>query len=159
MRLSFSAKQAQMKKDIIDDPQIVEALIGGSAGGAKSFSMCQSMMIAATEYPGIHFVLGRKTLKSLRQTTVATLLGKVHPLFGIRESDFKYSQMDNEITYLNGSKITLVDLDFVPSDPDFARFGSLEFDWAFIDEAGEITVQAKDVLRSRPGRGEATSKY
>ncbi len=159
MKLKFSAKQAQMKTDIIDDPQVVEALIGGSAGGAKSFSMCLAMMIAATEYPGIHFVLGRKTLKSLRQTTVATLLSKVHPAFGIRESDFKYSQIDNEITYLNGSKITLVDLDYVPSDPDFARFGSLEFDWAFIDEAGEITVQAKDVLRSRLGRGEATLRY
>lgn len=159
MKLTLTPKQGFLKKYILDDPQVVEALIGGSAGGAKTMSMCIAMMMMATTYPGIHFALGRKTLKSLRQTTVATLLGKVHPMFGIREGDFKYSQIDNEITYLNGSKITLLELDYVPSDPDFARLGSMEFDWGFIDEAGEITVQAKNVLRSRLGRGEATLKY
>lgn len=159
MKLTLTAKQVFLKQKILDDPQVVEALTGGSAGGAKTVSMCIAMMLMATEYPGIHFALGRKTLKSLRQTTIATLLGKVHPMFGIKEGDFRYSQLDNEITYLNGSKITLLELDYIPSDPDFARLGSMEFDWGFIDEAGEITVQAKNVLRSRLGRGEATKQY
>ena len=146
-------------KEIVENPQIVEALIGGSGGGGKSISMCIVIGIYAMKYPGLQVVLGRKTLQALKRSTVATLLGKVHPMLNIMKSDFNYKQQDNVIEYKNGSKITLVALDYEPSDPDFARLGSLEFDWAFIDEAGEITEQAKNVLRSRLGRGIATQKY
>lgn len=159
MRLKFSEKQVELREKILEDPQVVEALIGGSAGGSKTFTMCIGMMIANKKYPGIQFVLGRKTLQALTRSTIATLLGKVHPMFGIGKDDFKYDQKSNIISYSNGTQITLVQLDYEPSDPDFARLGSLEFDWAFIDEAGEITEQAKNVLRSRLGRGIATQKY
>jgi len=159
MKLSLSAKQLEFKEKIIDDPQVVEALIGGSAGGAKTMSMCIAMMLAIAMYPGIQFALGRKTLQGLVRSTVATLLGKAHPMFGITRDDFHYDKKDGIITYKNGSKITLLALDYEPSDPDFTRLGSAEFDWAFVDEAGEIGKQAKDVLRSRLGRGIATQQY
>lgn len=159
MRLSLSAKQAEFKQKIIDDPQVVEACIGGSAGGAKTMSMCIAMMLANAMYPGIQFALGRKTLQGLVRSTVATLLGKAHPMFGIKPDDFHYDKKDCTITYKNGTKITLLALDYEPSDPDFTRLGSAEFDWAFIDEAGEIGKQAKDVLRSRLGRGIVTQQY
>lgn len=110
-------------------------------------------------YPGIQIVLGRKTLQGLVRSTVATLLGKVHPMFHIGPNDFRYDQKLGTIEYKNGTKITLMALDYEPSDPDFARLGSAEYDWGFIDEAGEIGRQAKDVLRSRLGRGIATQKY
>lgn len=158
-KLTLSGKQAFIMKELVENPQVVESLIGGSAGGGKSISMCIIICMYAMKYPGIQFVLGRKTLQALKRSTVATLLGKVHPMFNITKNDFRYSQQDNVIEYKNGSKITLVALDYEPSDPDFARLGSLEFDWAFIDEAGEITEQAKNVLRSRLGRGIATQKY
>ena len=159
MKLSLSAKQVEFKEKIIDDPQVVEALIGGSAGGAKTMSMCIAMMLAIAMYPGIQFALGRKTLQGLNRSTVATLLGKAHPMFGIGPNDYHYDKKDGIITYNNGSKITLLALDYEPSDPDFTRLGSAEFDWAFVDEAGEIGKQAKDVLRSRLGRGIATQQY
>lgn len=159
MKLSLSAKQVEFKQKIIDDPKVVEALIGGSAGGAKTMSMCIAMLLSMSMYPGIQFALGRKTLQGLSRSTVATLLGKAHPMFGIGPNDFHYDKKDGTITYNDGSKITLLALDYEPSDPDFTRLGSAEFDWAFVDEAGEISRQAKDVLRSRLGRGIATQKY
>ena len=159
MTLSLSEKQVEFKDKIIDDPTVVEALIGGSAGGGKTISMCIAMMIAIATYPGIQIALGRKTLQGLNRSTVATLLGKVHPMFHIGNGDFHYDKKDGIITYNDGSKITLMALDYEPSDPDFARLGSAEFDWGFIDEAGEISKQAKDVLRSRLGRGIATQKF
>lgn len=157
--LSLSAKQVEFKERIIDDPTVVEALIGGSAGGGKTMSMCIAIMMAIASYPGLQIALGRKTLQGLNRSTVATLLGKVHPMFHIGSSDFHFDKKDGMITYHDGSKITLLALDYEPSDPDFARLGSAEFDWAFVDEAGEIGKQAKDVLRSRLGRGIATQKY
>lgn len=159
MKLSLSQKQLEMMQKVVDDPQVVEALIGGSAGGAKTASICIAILTAGTKYPGLQVALGRKTLQALNRSTVATLLGKIHPLFGITENDFRYSIKDNVIEYKNGSKITLLPLDYEPSDPDFARLGSLEFDWGFVDEAGEISLEAKNVLRSRLGRGIATEKF
>lgn len=158
-KLQLSAKQVEFRDRIIDDPTVVEALIGGSAGGGKTMSMCIAMMIAIATYPGMQIALGRKTLQGLNRSTVATLLGKVHPMFHIGKNDFKFDRKDGTITYHDGSKITLMALDYEPSDPDFARLGSAEFDWAFVDEAGEISKQAKDVLRSRLGRGIATQKF
>lgn len=157
--LSLSKKQTDFKTLILDDPTVVEALIGGSAGGAKTMSMCIAMLLGITMYPGIQYALGRKTLQSLSRSTIATLLGKAHPMFHIGPNDFHYDKKDGTISYNNGSKITLLALDYEPSDPDFTRLGSAEFDWAFIDEAGEVGKQAKDVLRSRLGRGIATQKY
>ena len=103
MKLSLSAKQVEFKQKIIDDPQVVEALIGGSAGGAKTMSMCIAMLLAISMYPGIQFALGRKTLQGLVRSTVATLLGKAHPMFGIKPDDFHYDKKDCTITYKNGS--------------------------------------------------------
>lgn len=157
--ISLSAKQVEFKNKIIDDPTVVEALIGGSAGGGKTMSMCIAIVMSIASYPGLQIALGRKTLQGLSRSTVATLLGKVHPMFHIGSNDFRYDKKEGTITYHDGSKITLMALDYEPSDPDFARLGSAEFDWAFVDEAGEIGKQAKDVLRSRLGRGIATQKF
>ena len=155
---SISKKQRQVL-NLIEDPTVIELLIGGSAGGAKTHSICLGITILAKKYPGIKIFVGRKTLKSLRQSTISTLLGKVHPILNIGEDDFHYSSQNQELLYKNGSMIIFGELDYVPSDPDFARIGSLEIDCAFIDEAGEITLEAKNAIKSRVGRGILTSEY
>ena len=120
---------------------------------SKTYSICLAITILAKKYPGIKIFVGRKTLKSLRQSTISTLLGKVHPVLNIGDDDFHYSSQNQELLYKNGSMIIFGELDYVPSDPDFARIGSLEIDCAFIDEAGEITLEAKNAIKSRVGRG------
>lgn len=126
---------------------------------SKTYSICLAITILAKKYPGIKIFVGRKTLKSLRQSTISTLLGKVHPVLNIGDDDFHYSSQNQELLYKNGSMIIFGELDYVPSDPDFARIGSLEIDCAFIDEAGEITLEAKNAIKSRVGRGILTSVY
>lgn len=51
-----------------------------------------------------------------------------------------------------GSRIDLLDVREIPSDPMFERFGSLECTGGWLEEAGEISFMAFDVLKSRIGR-------
>ena len=101
---SISKKQRQVL-NLIEDPTVIELLIGGSAGGAKTYSICLGITILAKKYPGIKMFVGRKTLKSLRQSTISTLLGKVHPVLNIGDDDFHYSSQNQELLYKNGSMI------------------------------------------------------
>lgn len=138
--------------DILDDPQYTDVLFGGSAGGAKSFFVCMWAVLRCRNYNGVAIGLGRKSLKSLRQTTLATLLTKVHPAMGVRPEDFKFNGQDNYIEYVNGSKIILIDMAHAPTDPDYDRFGSLELTDVIVEEVGEAVKKAVDVLSSRRNR-------
>lgn len=154
----ISAKQRQAIKYAFD-PQITELLLGGSAGGAKSWTVCQICAMAALMYPGVRIFIGRKTLQSLKQSTIATLVNKVHPSMGILYSDYVMHYQSMELDYRNGSKIIFGELDYTPSDPEFARKGSLEIDFGVIEEAGEVAEQAFSVVKSRTGRGVMANDY
>ena len=140
-----------LAKHEFDNPQTTQILFGGGAGGSKTFLICLLAVLRCRDYPGVREGLGRKELKQLKRTTVATLLHKVHPALGIKQSDFKLN-LDEGITYKNGSQILFLDLAYQPSDPDMASLGSLELTDAFIDEAGEIHKKAADTLGSRVNR-------
>lgn len=137
---------------ILNDPQYTEILFGGSAGGAKSFFACMWAVIECRDYPGIAIGLGRKELKRLKQTTLVTLLAKVHPVLGIKEHEYKYNAQEGWIRYINGSKIILLDMAASPTDPDFDKFGSLELTHIIIEEVGEVVKKAVDVIGSRKNR-------
>lgn len=156
--MEISRKQHEAL-ELMNDPTMIELLLGGSAGGAKTFTMCLIIALTAKQYPGARFFVGRKTLKSLKQSTINTLLTSVHPMLGISAEEGAMHWQDMVLDYANGSKIIFGELDTQPSDPDFSRLGSLEIDYAFIDEAGEITLQAKNAIRSRIGRGILSKNY
>lgn len=156
--MQISRKQ-QFALELLDRPNLTELLIGGAAGGSKSLTMCLMMVTLCRKYPGARLFLGRKTLTSLKKSTLVTLFTKVHPMLGVSAEDFRHKSMESIIEYANGSCIIYGELDTTPSDPDFARVGSMEIDCAFIDEAGEITVQAKNAIKSRVGRGIIAKDY
>lgn len=121
---------------------------------SKTFTMAIMVLLTIRQYPACRLFVGRKTLKSLRQSFIQTLLGQVHKMFNlVEDQDFNYSAQLGEIKYNNGSTVIFGELMKNPSDPDFSRFGSLELDMAFIEEAGEVTLEAKNAIRSRVGRG------
>jgi hypothetical protein len=53
------------------------------------------------------------------------------------------------IKFFNESEILLKDLFQYPSDPEFDELGSLEITDAFIDEVSQISIKAKQIVRSR----------
>ena len=135
-----------------DDPQVVSIVFGDGAGGGKSFLIGLLCAIACKKYPGTRWGLARKELKSLKQTTLATLISKVHRTLGITENDYKINFLDSTLEYTNGSSILLLDLTAKPSDPEMESLGSLELTGAFVDEVGEVNKKAYDVLASRVNR-------
>ena len=99
--LSISDKQRHAI-GLLLNRSVVEIFMGGSGGGSKTFTMAIMVLICVRQCPGCRLFVGRKTLKSLRQSFIQTLVGKVHPMFGLVEEDFNYSAQLGEIKYSNG---------------------------------------------------------
>ena len=133
------------KKDKIH----TEIFYGGGAGGGKSYLGCAWLILCCIEYPGSRWLMGRAILKSLKESTLLTFL-QVCKEFGLTPGiDFKYNAMEGTIKFWNTSAVYLKDLFAYPSDPEFDSLGSTEYTGAFIDEASQITVKAKNIVMSR----------
>lgn len=126
-------------------------LFGGGAGGGKSWLGCEWLVTMCYRYPGTKWFIGREELKRLMASTYVTFR-KVCKHHKIPDSDWKLNGQYNYIEFKNRSRIDLLDLKELPGDPDFERFGSLEYTGGWIEEASEICFKAFDVLKSRVGR-------
>jgi phage terminase large subunit len=91
--------------------------------------------------------MGRSKLKALKETTLNTFF-QVSGDLGVSEQ-YKYNSQTNIITWNNGSEILLKDLFLFPSDPNFDSLGSLEICGGFVDEAGQCSWKAIQILLSR----------
>ena len=151
MKLQLSKRQ-KIALDLLDDPQITDLLFGGGAGGGKTVLVCLWIALQCRNYPGVRIALGRKQGKRLRESTVVTLINKVHQYLGISKQEYKYNSLSGYITYINGSVIHLLDLAPQPSDPDFDTLGSTEYTHVVIEECGEIADKARQILGTRKNR-------
>lgn len=149
--------------NVLADPFIVDLLFGGGAGGGKTLLVTLWMVLECKKYPGITIGLGRKEMSNLGKTTVATLLSETHKILGVRgtgkandkKSDFIYRPPGSPqpgIYYKNGSSITLHDLAYMPSDPNYDRFGSLPLTHAVVEEIGELEEKSVTAFASRKDR-------
>ena len=145
VHFQLSEKQAECLH-YLRDKSTREILFGGGAGGAKSFIGTYWLHTCCAKYPGTRWVMGRAELKTLKETTLNTFfeMARLVPI-----TDWNFNQQQNTINYKNGSQIILKDLFLYPRDPNFDSLGSLEITGAFVDEANEITIKARNVLRSR----------
>jgi phage terminase large subunit len=151
MKFSFNQTQAL---DALEDSSVSEALYGGAAGGGKSILGCYWLAKNCLKYPETRWLMGRDTLKTLKETTLVSFY-KVAKMQGLqRDTHYKVigaSAIDNpnSIQFFNGSCILMKDLAFKPSDENYDELGSLEITGAFVDEANQIRVKAKNIVRSR----------
>lgn len=107
------------------------------------------LISSCLRWPDMRMVVGRKTLKSLRESTWNTILS-VCKSWGLVENEhFKVNNLSGEMIFWNGSKIIMKEMAYSPSDPSWLRFGSSEYSGGFIDEVGEIEERGVDVLFSR----------
>lgn len=137
--------------EVWESDDITELGYGGAAGGGKTRLGCYLAITIAEMYPGSRGAIGRKELKTLRLTTIASLFEILKEL-GYVETDYRYDAQQSVLFFPNGSQIYFLDTAYSPQDPEYTRFGSLEITWAWIDESNETPEKAKSILKTRVGR-------
>jgi phage terminase large subunit len=146
-----SEKQKQTLHYIEHDPKVTQILYGGAAFGGKTLLGCYWQIYRRLYYPGTRGLIGRAELKNLKLTTLKTFfeVWESHWTHLARGITINYNQQESVIYFSNGSEIYLKDIKHYPSDPDFHSLGSLEITDAFIDEGGESTQKAVNIIYSR----------
>jgi len=155
MKLVFDTRGNIKQKECAaawSDQNITEIIYGGGKGGAKSFTGCKLIFHDALVYEGTHYFIARKKLNDLRKFTIPS----IHECFkdwGIKLNDYaKYNGQDNVFEFKNGSKVFLIEAAYMPSDPLYMRFGSMQMTRGWIEEAGEFEEEAKSQLSATVGR-------
>ena len=146
MKLNHKQTQAI---DFLEDQITNEVEYGGGAGGGKSILGCYWQIKRRLKYPGTRGLIGRTSLKTLKDTTLQSFF-EVCKMQGIKAGEhYTFNQQSSSITFKNGSLIFLRDLFSYPSDPNFDELGSLEITDAFIDENNQISEKAHNIVKSR----------
>ena len=146
--IKATPKQKVAFKYLLDN-KTKTIIYGGAAGGGKSFLGCFWLFTMAMSYPSTRWFIGREELKRIRQSTLVSW-AKMCKL--IQFNEFKINGQDNYILLSNGSQIDLLDLRYLPSDPLYERYGSIEYTGGWIEEGGETNFGAYDTLKTRVGR-------
>lgn len=124
-------------------------LMGGAAGGGKSYLGSAWLISSCIRFPEILMVVARLTLKDLRATTWSTIL-RILDIWGLKEDEnYHINNQFGYIDFWNGSRIMMAELSPSLKDPDYNNLGSLEITGAFIDEVSEVPKKAVEVLGSR----------
>jgi len=148
--VTLSPKQGQALKKLLDS--IIEFILyGGGANGGKSWIGCLWLIMLCLKYPGTRYFIGRESLKKIRESTFITFQ-KVCKYYKICRTEWNYNGQDSFIEFSNGSRIDFLDLRYLPSDPLFERYGSIEYTSGWIEEGGEVHFDAFDTLKSRINR-------
>lgn len=143
-------KQLEVAK-LWNDDTTIDIVYGGSKGSGKSFLGCSLICADALIYPETHYFIARKKLTDLRKYTTPSIQ-EVFMLWGLSDSYYKYNGQDNYFEFYNGSKVFLIDAKYIPSDPNYQRFGSMQMTRGWIEEAGEFELECKNNLQASIGR-------
>jgi hypothetical protein len=148
IEINLSEKQS-LAWQYLEDNETTEILYGGAAGGGKSMLGCIWQIYRRLKYPGTRGFIARRELKALKASTLVTFFDVARQMGYSNGKVYKYNPSNSTITFMNDSVITLVDLAYMPSDPDYETLGSVPFTDGFIDEAGEVRERAAEIIKSR----------
>jgi len=139
---------------VLTDPKyshIRELLYGGAKGGGKSFLGSAWETNSSIIYPGTSWFVARQNLIDLRRHTIPTFY-EYFKIAGVPFDHVKYNGQDSYFQFTNGSRILFVSAQYLPGDPLYERFGSMQNTGGWIEEGGEIDRMAYENLKLSIGR-------
>lgn len=154
MKLTFDTHGNEKQKECAKawlDPGISEIVYGGSKGSAKSYTGVSLIFGDALMYPETNYFIAREALNDLRKFTLPSIY-EVFGHWGIKSNYYKYNGQDNFFQLYNSSVVHLLEAKYYPSDPLYERFGSMQMTRGWIEEAGQVSEDAKNNLSASIGR-------
>ncbi|GAB3994626.1 hypothetical protein GCM10028807_32640 [Spirosoma daeguense] len=154
MKLKFDTYGNEKQKQVCrlwQDKGVSDIVYGGSKGSGKSYLGCSLIFGDAFTYPETHYFIARDSLTNIRKHTIPSI-HEVFEHWGIGEAYYDYNGQDNYFTCYNKSRVYLLDAKYLPRDPLYARFGSMQMTRGWIEEAGEFKEAAKNNLAASIGR-------
>lgn len=134
------------------NPEITDIVYGGGKGGGKTYLGCSLIFGDALMYPGTHYFIARKELNDLRRFTIPSIYEVFNDLGLDPNIYLQWHGQDNFYELPNGSKVYLIAAKYLPGDPQYQRFGSMQMTRGWIEEAGEFSPLAKSNLQASIGR-------
>lgn len=154
MKLKFDTQGNEKQKHVCRlwvDKTTTDIVYGGSKGSGKSYLLVSLIFGDALIYPETNYFIARKSLTALRKFTIPSI-HEVFKHWGLSQAYWKYNGQDNYFELYNKSRVYLLDAAYQPSDPDYYRFGSMQFTRGALEEAGEFEEAAKNNLMASLGR-------
>lgn len=154
MKLLFDTHGNDKQKQVCKywaDNVVSDIVYGGSKGSGKSYLGSQLIFADAMMYPNTHYFVARKKLNDLRKFTIPSI-HEVFGVWGLSQNYYNFNAQDNVFKLYNNSKVYLLEAKWMPSDPTYARFGSMQMTRGWIEEAGEFEEAAKNNLSASIGR-------
>lgn len=154
MQIVFDTKNNDKQKTCAKywiDSETTDIVYGGSKGSGKSFLGVSLIFGDAFIYPNTSYFIARKSLTNIRKFTIPSI-HEVFNIWGITTNHYKYNGQDNYYQLHNDSRVYLLDAKYLPSDPEYYRFGSMQMTRGWIEEAGEFEEAAKNNLNASIGR-------
>lgn len=129
-----------------------EIVFGGNKGGGKSNLGAALIFSDALTYPETRYFIARQVLKDLRLYTLPT----INEMFSLWKVDIKkyapFNGQDNYFKCYNGSIVQFLECAYIPSDPFYERFGSMQWTRGWGEEVGEWAEPAYTNLKLGIGR-------
>jgi PBSX family phage terminase large subunit len=143
-------KQDEVFK-LFNDSTTTEVVYGGALGAGKSYLIASLLVMKCLQHEGIRIGLARNNITTLKKTTVTSIM-EVMQDWGVTGEYYSYNSQAGIIKFWNESEIVLIELDYLPSDPQYTRLGGQLLTFGVIDEAGEVPAKGKEIFQSRIGR-------
>lgn len=131
------------------DDETTTVFFGGSARSSKSYLSCAWITMCCLQYPNFNTAIARSRITYLRKTTLITLFQFFRDQNIIEDVHYNFNRSDNIITFLNGSRIFLIELYLNPSDNEYNRILSMSIQAGVIDECSEIPKIGYETLLTR----------
>lgn len=153
----LSPKQVYALQRLLDG-YTTTVLYGGAGGGGKSWLGCVWILLMVLSYPYTKWFIARSNMTKVKKSTLQTFW-KVCREYGVSESIFHFNNQTNMLTCKQtGATVELINFSYMPSNPDFDQFGSMEYTGGWMEEVQEAIRAAYSALLTRIGRAE-NEKY